>query len=298
MTEKTPLHVIGGSLGSGKTTLLRHLLDSRPGRIAMMVNEFGEVGIDGELLRGDDVEMMELAGGCVCCSLAGEFAAGIREIIDRVAPVAIVVETTGVAEADALVADIQDDLPEVRLESVTVLVDADAAHRFPELGHVERNQLASADLILLNKADLVDDEAMEDIRRRVGTINETARMVETTQARVDPGLLLASTGGRWTPSRPATRDTHDHGMTSFTWAPAGNLDRACFERAVADWPGAVYRAKGRIVIDETPMLFSSVAGRWILEPAAPGERALVFIGPGVDRHRERIIERLERCIGA
>lgn len=296
MSGKTPLHVIGGSLGSGKTTLLRHLLDNRPGRIAVMVNEFGEVGIDGEVLAGRDIEMMELAGGCVCCSLAGEFAAGVRELIERVEPEAIVVETTGVAEADTLVADIEEDLPEARLESVTVLVDADAAERFPAMGHVERNQLASADLVLLNKRDLVSAPALDDIRRRVREINPGARIVETEHAAIDLRLLLAPTGGRAAPGAPVRGSAVDHGMETFTWRPSAGLERECFERAVGEWPEAIYRAKGLLVLDGEGVLFSYVAGRWTLEPAAADEPALVCIGPGVREHKAAVIRALERCL--
>lgn len=296
MSERTPLYVIGGSLGSGKTTLLRRILDSDPGRIAVMVNEFGEIGLDGDLLRGRDIDLMELAGGCVCCSLAGEFEAGVRELIERVRPEAILVETTGVAEADALVADIEDGLPEVRLDAVTVLVDADTARRFPELGYVERNQLEAADLVLVNKMDLASREDLDELRGRLREINPEARILESAHAHIDPRLVLPETGGR-RGRRTARRDGgRDHGMQSFHWRPAGSIRRDCFERAVAQWPKTIYRAKGRLVIDGEPKLFNFVAGRWTLDRAGERDPALVWIGPDVNRHREFVIGALEDCL--
>lgn len=295
-TQRTPLHVIGGSLGSGKTTLLRHMLSGELGRIAVMINEFGEVGIDGSIIPGEDIEFMELAGGCVCCSLAGEFEAGVRELIDTVAPHTILVETTGVAEADSLVEDIEDDLPEVRLESVVILVDADAATRFPEFGFVESNQLATADLVVINKTDLVCNESLRGLRDKIAHINREAPQIETQHAHVDPDLILAR-GQRV--HKPRIRDSArqtNHGMQSFSWRPPAELNRACFEQAVADWPDTVYRAKGHVRLDGQTHLFNYVAGRWQLDPEREAQAALVWIGPDVERHRSAIITALEECL--
>src|SRR4028119_235021 len=105
MQIRTPLIVLTGPLGSGKTTLLRHILDTFPRKIAILMNEFGEIAIDSKIIAGKNVQMADLGGGCVCCSLLGEFEAAVDEIIDTVDPDYIVVETTGVAEPDALVFD-------------------------------------------------------------------------------------------------------------------------------------------------------------------------------------------------
>lgn len=295
--ERTPLYVIAGSLGSGKTTLLRRLLSGDYGKLAVMINEFGEIGIDGELVEGRNVDMMELTGGCVCCSLSGEFEAGVRELIEKAAPEAILVETTGVAEADALVEDIQDDLEDVRLEAVVVLVDADTANRFPEFGYVERNQIAFADLVLLNKTDLVEQAEIDELRQRLEAINPDVRVIETERARVDPELVLARGGERSRPpGRSADRGQSDHGMESFAWRPSGSLERRCLEQAMEAWPRAVYRAKGRLTVDGVPMILNYVAGRYQLEPGDENEPALVWIGPGVQRHRDKVIASLEACV--
>lgn len=300
---RTPMTLVAGGLGSGKTTLLRRLLSGEHGRIAVLVNEFGELGIDGTLLRGDNVEMMELTGGCVCCSLAGEFEAAVREIAERVQPEAILVESTGVAEADALVDDVEESLPEVRLDAVIVLVDADVAQRFPELGYAERSQLETADIILLNKIDLVDETAVEEIRRRLHQLNPAARILDTVHAAVDPRIILPDTHPsprHHAPVARGDRGLHDHepghGMESFLWRPGDGLRRDCFEAAVETWPKAVFRAKGRVVLDGEMLLFNYVAGRWTLEPTAgEGEPAVVWIGPEVTRYRASILRALEHC---
>ena len=144
MLARTPLTVITGPLGSGKTTLLRHIIATMPRRLAILMNEFGEIAIDSKIVAGKNVQMAELGGGCVCCALLGEFDAALHEILATVAPEWIVVETTGVAEPDALVLDIEDNIPAVRLDGVVTVADADAMVRFPRLGHTTRLQIEAA----------------------------------------------------------------------------------------------------------------------------------------------------------
>lgn len=134
MQIRTPLTLITGSLGSGKTTLLRHILNTVLQKIAILMNEFGEIAIDSKIIAGRNVEMADLGGGCVCCSLLGEFEAAVDEIIDTADPDILIVETTGVAEPDALVFDIQESLPQVRLDGIVTVIDADAMVNYPMLG--------------------------------------------------------------------------------------------------------------------------------------------------------------------
>src|SRR5436190_1902655 len=102
MQLRTPITLVTGPLGSGKTTLLRHILATRPAKIAIVMNEFGEMAIDTKVIEGKNVRIAELGGGCVCCSLLGEFEAAVNEIIEKIAPEMIVVETTGLAEPELL----------------------------------------------------------------------------------------------------------------------------------------------------------------------------------------------------
>src|SRR5213595_1908895 len=156
MRPRTPITLITGPLGSGKTTLLRHILAARPAKIAIVMNEFGEIAIDTKIIQGKNVQIADLGGGCVCCSLLGEFEAAVTEIIKKIAPERIIVETTGLAEPEALVFDIQEALPQCRLDGVVSVIDADMLIRFTELGYTTRLQIEGADILLLNKVDLVN----------------------------------------------------------------------------------------------------------------------------------------------
>src|SRR5258708_5317117 len=186
---RTPLTLITGPLGSGKTTLLRHILATYPAKVAIVMNEFGEIAIDTKVIEGKNVRIAELGGGCVCCSLLGEFEAAVNEIIEKIAPGIIVVETTGLAQPDALVFNIQEALPQCRLDGVVSVIDADMLIRFPELGHTTRLLSAGADILLLNKIDLIEPTRIEPLETKLRKINPTAAIVRTERCRVDPEML-------------------------------------------------------------------------------------------------------------
>ena len=158
--------------------------------MAIVVNEFGEIAIDTKVLEGKNVRIAELGGGCVCCSLLGEFEAAVNEIIDKIAPERIIVETTGLAEPEALVFDIQEALPQCRLDGVVSVIDADMLVRFPEIGHTTRLQIEGADILLLNKIDLVQPVQIGPLETKLREMNPTAAIVRTERCRVDPELLF------------------------------------------------------------------------------------------------------------
>src|SRR5213075_1572708 len=190
MQPRTPITLIPGPLGSGKTTLLRHILATRPAKIAIVMNEFGEMAIDTKVIEGKNVRIAELGGGCVCCSLLGEFEAAVNEIIQRAEPEIIIVETTGLAEPEALVFNIQEALPQCRLDGIVSVIDADMLVRFPELGHTTRLQIEGADILLLNKIDLIEPEETKPLETKLREINPTAAIVRTERCRIDPELLF------------------------------------------------------------------------------------------------------------
>src|SRR5437773_2875250 len=215
MTPRTPITLITGPLGSGKTTLLRHILATKAAKIAIVMNEFGEIAIDTKVIEGKNVRIAELGGGCVCCSLLGEFEAAVNEIIEKVEPETIVVETTGLAEPEALVFNIQEALPQCRLDGVVSVIDADKLVRFPELGHTTRLQSEGADILLLNKIDLIKSEQIEPLEAKLRDINPTAAIVRTTRGRIDPELLFGI-GREKKVARPKHRHKREFESSTFT----------------------------------------------------------------------------------
>lgn len=292
MQVRTPLTVLTGPLGSGKTTLLRHILNTVSQKIAILMNEFGEIAIDTKILQGKNVEMANLGGGCVCCSLIGEFEAAVNEIIETVDPDHIVVETTGVAEPDALVFDIQESLTDVRLDGVVTVVDADAMVKYPRIGHTAQLQIEAADVILLNKVDLVSEQELEAIEQKLRSLNEVASIIHAVRCQVDPDLLFGIGRER---VQPRPHHVHQPEYDSFGYTTPATLNRNCFEDFADSLGTDVTRAKGFIRFFDGTYLFNFVAGRWDLEVFEQEGTELVFIGKQISERKEEIFNQLKSC---
>jgi len=292
MQPRIPITLITGPLGSGKTTLLRHILAAYSAKIAIVMNEFGEIAIDTKVIEGKNVRIAELGGGCVCCSLLGEFEAAVNEIIEKIMPERIVVETTGLAEPEALVFNIQEALPQCRLDGVICVIDADMLVRFPEIGHTTRLQIEGADILLLNKIDLVEPAEIEPLEIRLREINPTAAIVRTERCRIDPELLFG-VGHEKTIARPEHR--HQPQFDSFAFSSDRIFSRDCFERVAGTLPASVVRAKGFIRFTHGAHLFNFVAGRWELEPFESDRTELVFMGKNIVVEKEAIFRALDGC---
>lgn len=279
---RTPLTLVTGFLGSGKTTLLRKILADTSHKVAIVMNEFGEIAIDAKVMRGRNVEIAELGGGCVCCSLLGEFEAALQEIIARVHPEIIVVETTGLAEPEALVFNIEESLPHlVRLDGVVALADADAIVRYPQIGRTTRMQLETADVILVNKTDLVDAQQLAAVEAKLRAINEHAQFFRSVQCQLDTSLLFGLSVERSlaTQSLRQDGDTHQPEFSMFAVTCTGTADRQRFSDFADTLPPQVYRAKGLLALADGGYHFNYVAKRWGLEPCTVENNEFVFIGP-------------------
>jgi len=293
MSSMVPINLITGTLGSGKTTLLRRIVqEAKPG-LAILMNEFGDIGIDGQVVKGKNIDMVELAGGCVCCELTGEFEAAVRELIDNAAPKRIVMEATGVAESDALTYEIEESLPEVRLDSVICIVDAYAYSRFPEIGYVGRTQLEAADIILLNKIDLVSANEISDLKLKVESYNETAWLFESVRCDINIGILLSRKLHN-KPSYP-TSAASNHDLQSFSYKSEKGLGLGCFTELTKNLSVSVLRAKGFLVLSGKGYLYNYVSGNSELEEYNTKETKIVFIGKGLGSEKKLIINALENC---
>ncbi len=288
---RTPVAIITGYLGSGKTTLLRRILDQTNKRIAILMNEFGLVGIDGKILKGKNVDMIELSGGCVCCSLTGEFEAAINEIVAKTDPEMIIVETTGVAEPDAIIVDIQDNLPKVRLDSVITVVDADAMIKYPSLGHTGIVQIDMADIILMNKADLVSEEQLNEVEEKIRQINETAHVFRTTKCNVDTSFLFGFQRRRFLKKK----EEHTPEEDFFSFSTEKNLDREKFEKVISKLPKEIFRAKGFVKFLDKSYLFNYVSGRYDFEEFDSEKTEIVFIGKRIADLEGTIFKKLKGC---
>jgi cobalamin biosynthesis protein CobW len=331
---RIPATIITGFLGAGKTTLVRHLLETARGkRLAIIVNEFGSVGVDGEVLRSCGIEscpeenIVELSNGCLCCTVADDFIPTMQALIDRDSPPEhILIETSGLALPKPLVKAF--DWPSIRsrltVDGVIAVVDAPAVAegRFaddPEavarqreedpsvdhdnpLAEVYEDQLMAADLIVLNKTDLIDASAGEQLKRDVASIVPRAvKIVAAQEGRVDAGILLGLSAAAEDDlaNRPSHHDAlggeHEHDdFESFvvTVPEIGEPDDLLARlRAVAE-AHDVLRIKGFVPVAGKPMRLAvqGVGARFRLafdRPWPDGEARrghIVVIGErGLDR---------------
>ena len=214
-----PVTILTGFLGAGKTTLLNHILSNQEGlRTAVLVNEFGEIGIDNELVVATGDDMVELSNGCICCSINGELLEAVYRVLERPEPVDyLVVETTGLADPlPVAMTFLGSDLRDLtRLDSIITLVDAENFGPETLQGEVGRSQIVYGDMILLNKCDLVSEERLEALEEELRAIKGEARILRSVKGAVPLPLLLSV--GLFESDRvveqqqEAPAPSHDHG---------------------------------------------------------------------------------------
>jgi len=190
-----PVTILTGFLGAGKTTLLNHILTNQQGlKTAVLVNEFGEIGIDNELIVATGEDMVELSNGCICCSINGELLDAVYRILERPEKVDyLVVETTGLADPlPVAMTFLGSDLRDLtRLDSIITLVDAENFNDDVLEGEVARSQVVYGDMLLLNKCDLVGEEQLMALETKLREIKADARILRSVKGDVPLPLLLS-----------------------------------------------------------------------------------------------------------
>lgn len=295
-----PVTVIGGYLGAGKTTCLNHLLAADHGlRLAVLVNDFGAVNIDAGLIAEHGGDTIALTNGCVCCAIADDLGAALKTQTDRdTPPDRIVVEASGVADP-ARVMRLAGNWPGCRPAGTAVLADAATIReraRDKFVGGLVVQQMQAADLLALNKLDLLPEEDIPALRAWVRTQAAPADLVEARFAQVDPARLLGIGGAGPASSVGGPDDTAapGHGLSSAVWRPAGPVDPATLERLLSGRPD-IHRAKGIVATGEGPRRIDWSGGRLDLSPAPPDRPQLVLIGPFDAAARQALLRALDAC---
>ncbi|MEA5564382.1 GTP-binding protein [Anabaena sp. UHCC 0399] len=208
-----PVTIITGFLGSGKTTLLNHILSNQQGlKTAVLVNEFGEIGIDNELIVSTDENMVELSNGCICCTINNDLVDAVYKVLERDEKLDyLVVETTGLADPlPVALTFLGTELRDLtRLDSIITVVDA--ANYSLDLFNSQAaySQIAYGDVIVLNKADLVDEATLDELEKKINEVKEGARILRTTRSQVALPLIL-SVGLFESDKYFGSVDEHDH----------------------------------------------------------------------------------------
>jgi len=190
-----PVTILTGFLGAGKTTLLNHILSNQKGlKTAVLVNEFGEIGIDNDLIVATGEEMIELSNGCICCSINGELLEAVHRILERPNSIDyLVVETTGLADPlPVAMTFIGSELRDLtRLDSIISLIDAENFNNELLESEVARAQVIYGDIILLNKCDLVSERRLLDIEAKLRVTKQDARILRSIKGEISLPLIMS-----------------------------------------------------------------------------------------------------------
>jgi G3E family GTPase len=238
--NKIPVTVLTGFLGSGKTTLLNRILTESHGkRIAVIENEFGEIGIDQALVINADEEVFEMNNGCICCTVRGDLIRILGNLMKRRDKFDhILVETTGMADPGPVAQTffVDDDLRELfSLDGIVTLVDAKHVHLHLEDSNECREQIAFADVLVLNKTDLVSELELERIERRVKSMNTMAKVLRAQNANV-PIPAVIDVGGFDLDRAVAAKPTFLEPEYPFEWAGTFEVEEGMYELALEDGP--------------------------------------------------------------
>jgi G3E family GTPase len=253
------LTVVGGYLGAGKTTLLNHVLRDAGGRrLAVLVNDFGAIDVDAELIEARDGEIVSLTNGCICCGIGGDFIAalaGLRDAEDP--PEQVIVEASGVADPTRIA--VFGDLPGYVRDAVVVVVDAEtvrARAASASTGHQVLTQLRAADLLVVNKTDLVSAAALADVRAWLReAVGPSTGVVEAAFASVPTEVLIGARDAAASTERPLAHppvhgdDGHPRYET-WSWSGAAPLSGAGLVEALQGLREGIVRAKGILHLRE------------------------------------------------
>jgi G3E family GTPase len=305
---RTAVFIISGFLGAGKTTLLRRILswERDLSGTVVLVNEFGDVGIDGSILKDAGSDVVELTGGCICCSLKTDLNLTLKSIGQRFTPRQLFIETTGVADP-SMVIDGFDD-PELndrmKIVKVVTVLDIELWEARECFGPVFFKQLRQADLILLNKIDVVEAHKTSQFLNEIHESMPHAQVIPTMHCALEPEIVM---DGR--PMAPKLADFaelnhpyRDRGSpngsldyVSFTFRTGDALDEACFKTFTENLPWELFRMKGPVRFRDRTILVNYVGGKneWALWSDVD-ETCLVFIGWQVDA--QGTLQNIYKCV--
>jgi G3E family GTPase len=278
--------IVCGLLGAGKTTFIQNVAKRLTGKVVALVNDFGETGIDGEIVSSGGIESIELPSGCVCCSLKSDLITTLKKISEELSPEYLLIEPSGIASPSGVIEVV--DMLGLSPVSVVGIVDAT---EFAELYEVQvygsffEDQIRSADVVLVNKSDLAGEDKIADAVHIIETLNPGAMVFRTVRAAFNEDLPDFSTA-----ARTAKRADSHLSFDTVSFKLSGPVDycrfKTFFEGIAKGKFGSVARAKALVRTDRGPFKFDVVYGKEEDAPFAGDikDSRLVVIGANIDRN--------------
>ena len=280
-----PITILSGFLGAGKTSLLNHILHGNHGlRVGVLVNDFGEINIDAELVAGVSGNSVSLSNGCVCCSIRDDLVESTLQLVQGPnRPEYLILETSGVADPISVsLTFVESELKSlIDVDSILTVVDAENIRSLDdEYEELAEDQISMADIVILNKVDLADKVTLDDLKSWIHAIVPNARLIETTHGKVPLELILGI--GQFEPERVLGKTSsdihvhaesghdhhqqdhdghhedhghdHDHTLVFSTWSYSSNKPHSykALRQAVESLPSTIYRVKGIVFLNESP----------------------------------------------
>jgi G3E family GTPase len=309
--QKAQVVLLSGFLGAGKTTLLKRILSWQVdlGDAVVIVNEFGNIGVDGSLLKDSGSDVIELTSGCICCTLSADFRRSLISVWERFKPRWIFIEASGLADPTSLISVLGE--PEIAAKmavaKVVTVLDADFWEAREAFGPLFYHQLGAAHLILLNKIDLADKERIPLFLREIHELLPDAQVMPTIHCAIDPETL-------WAPIKPmdffrpvadhdhspGTNHGHLHAVDAsryvmFSFQGPHVMEESCFRKFIAGLPWEMFRVKGPVRFPDRTVMLNFVGGQaeWLPWDEEP-ETRLAFIGWEVSA--AETLGRVQQCV--
>ncbi|MBW2583248.1 MAG: GTP-binding protein, partial [Deltaproteobacteria bacterium] len=323
---KADLLLLAGFLGAGKTTLLKRILswEADLSETVVLVNEFGDIGIDGALLKDSGSDVIELTSGCICCTLSADLHLSLTRLWNRFKPRRILIESSGVADPKSIASVLKEPGLSQYMDhkkTVTVL-DADFWEAREVFGPLFYNQLEMADLILLNKIDLAKQEKIPQFLKEIHAVIPGCQVIPTIHCGIDPESLWVAATPKTFQLKPirffhpissnSNTDSSDHhhshqehdnhtvdasSYVTFSFRDSKIVDETRFKKFIRNLPWEVFRIKGPVRFADRVVMLNFVGGKgeWIPWDGEP-ETRLAFIG--WDINPEEILKQAAFCFSS
>lgn len=330
--KKAELLLLSGFLGAGKTTLLKRIIswETDLSETVVMVNEFGDIGIDGALLEDAGSEVIELTSGCICCTLSADLRQSLTKIWNQFKPRRILIESSGVADPTSLTSILnhRDVSQSMELRKIITVLEADIWEAREAFGPLFYNQLKEAHLILLNKIDLIEKHKVARFLNEIHDVIPDTQIIPTIHCAIDPETLWVESNVKTPELKPihyyrsASPSTHPqasgHDLTrqhidqinaldhhrspveatryvTFSFVNKNRLDETMFKLFIEELPWEIFRIKGPVCFAEQLKMLNYVGGKSDWSPwQGKAETRLAFIGWDIDG--DKILSRLKQCV--